>query len=160
MEEVLDYENESLKLAGKGARFANYLIDAIIYGGALGYLSYSNTMTYMEMVQNDPEALMAMDPMELQSQMSVTGSTFGDIFLNLGIMVGYYALCEGLLKGRTIGKFVTGTKAVKKDGSDISFGQAIGRSFARLIPFEPLSVLFGKKGWHDTIPGTMVVKAK
>jgi len=67
----------------------------------------------------------------------------------------YYILFEGIT-GRTIGKFITGTKvlSLKKENP------LIVRSLARLIPFNDLSFLFsdGRKGWHDRISNTIVVE--
>ena len=73
--------------------------------------------------------------------------------------LAYHALLEGFY-GRTLGKFVTGTRVVSADGSRASWGQIIGRSFARFIPFEPFS-FFGRAppvGWHDSLSGTRVVR--
>jgi len=70
----------------------------------------------------------------------------------------YYITLE-TLTGRTVGKWVTGTTVVDERGVRPSFGQIVGRSFARLIPLEPLS-FFGQnaRGWHDSLPKTYVVK--
>ncbi|WP_430454172.1 hypothetical protein [Rhodopirellula europaea] len=45
------------------------------------------------------------------------------------------------------------------DGGKAGFGKILGRSLARMIPFDPLSYLFGDKrlGWHDTLSGTRVI---
>ena len=57
-------------------------------------------------------------------------------------MVGYYVILEASF-GWTIGKLVTGTRVVRFDGDKPHFPQILGRTFARFIPFEPFSVLFG-----------------
>jgi uncharacterized RDD family membrane protein YckC len=70
----------------------------------------------------------------------------------------YYILMEHFF-GATIGKFITGTRVVNYSGGKPSFWQILGRSFARLIPFEPFS-FFGKGGsggWHDSLSKTSVV---
>ncbi|MEI6553222.1 MAG: RDD family protein [bacterium] len=72
--------------------------------------------------------------------------------------VGYNILCESVW-GRTLGKLITDTKVVDKYGKKPSFLRVTGRSFARIIPFDALSFLFGSfpVGWHDSISGTFVV---
>lgn len=82
----------------------------------------------------------------------------------IGFLVGilstltYYAALEAIF-GVTLGKLITGTRVVHTDGSRASVSQILGRSLARMIPFEPLSYLFGDKtlGWHDTMSNTKVV---
>ena len=80
--------------------------------------------------------------------------------VSFGTMVGYYLLFEGLW-GRTPGKFACGTMVIAEDGAKPSFGQVLGRTFARFIPFEPFSLLFSgeRVGWHDSLPRTRVVLA-
>lgn len=79
----------------------------------------------------------------------------------LGILLYllYYPLLEYFF-GQTIGKMITGTKVVRRDGNKIHFWQAIGRTLARYIPLEPLSFTFRKfpTGWHDLLSKTYVVK--
>ena len=86
------------------------------------------------------------------------------IFWVIGIcnVLLYFAVLEATT-GRTIGKFITGTRVVSEKGGKPSFKQILGRTFCRLIPFEALSFLGNKGfpiGWHDSIPGTRVVKAR
>jgi len=75
------------------------------------------------------------------------------------IMLIYYVPQEALF-GRTLGKLITGTKAVNEDGSKLTIGQAIGRTLCRFIPFEAFSFLGGKgrpRGWHDSIAKSIVI---
>ena len=72
--------------------------------------------------------------------------------------MGYYCFFEGIW-GRTPGKFLIGTKVVDEEGDPPSFGQIVGRSACRLIPFEPFS-FFGARGWHDSISHTYVVRTR
>ncbi len=74
------------------------------------------------------------------------------------IFLGYYILLEGIFN-RTIGKFVMGTFIINgRAFTKPTFGQIIGRTFLRLIPFDPLTFFANKPlGWHDTISNTMVV---
>jgi uncharacterized RDD family membrane protein YckC len=81
----------------------------------------------------------------------------------LGILVflAYFVITEALFQ-RTLAKFLTGTVVVAANGRRASMGQIVGRSFARLIPFEAFSFLGGKQpvGWHDSLSGTLVVLAR
>lgn len=85
------------------------------------------------------------------------------IFFLIGAFIlSYYFLFEGI-SGRTVGKYLTGTKVVSEDGGKASFGQVVGRTFCRLIPFEIFSfLLFDDKSrpvfWHDSFPKTRVVE--
>lgn len=83
----------------------------------------------------------------------------------LGVLL-YFIYCvnfEAFWGGRTVGKFITGTKAVNKDGTKITFWKAIIRSLCRFIPFDPISYLAwdGKlDGWHDKFTQTTVISTK
>jgi uncharacterized RDD family membrane protein YckC len=94
---------------------------------------------------------------------------FGDLLqklnsLGLGVilLIAYFAPQEAL-SGRTLVKMVTGTKAVNEDGTKLAPVRALGRTLCRFIPFEPLSFLGQNRrprGWHDRIPGTIVISVK
>ena len=71
----------------------------------------------------------------------------------------YYFLIENYSKGRSIGKFITGTKVVTLEGEIPKSSVFLKRSLYRLIPFEAFSFL-GTNGWHDSIPKTTVVIKK
>lgn len=61
--------------------------------------------------------------------------------------------------GKTIGKLFTGTRVVDNDGNKPPAWSIIIRTASRLIPFEALSFLSSdKRGWHDTISDTFVIK--
>jgi uncharacterized RDD family membrane protein YckC len=83
---------------------------------------------------------------------------WGRLGLGLCSALVYYMAFEGLF-ARTPGKWVCGTVVVDERGGRPSFGQILGRTACRMIPFEPLS-FFGEKGvgWHDTLPRTLVVR--
>jgi len=70
----------------------------------------------------------------------------------------YFAVSE-IVWQKTPAKFITGTKVVMRDGSKAPTMNILGRTLARLIPFESLSFLFRKfpVGWHDKLSGTIVV---
>jgi uncharacterized RDD family membrane protein YckC len=72
--------------------------------------------------------------------------------------VAYYVVCESAFQA-TLGKLVTGTRVVTFNGDKPTFGQVVGRSFARFVPFEAFSFLNRRPiGWHDSWTGTRVVE--
>jgi uncharacterized RDD family membrane protein YckC len=83
-----------------------------------------------------------------------------DFVLGLILFMIYYIVMEASCS-RTVGKLVTGTKVVTESGERPSFGQIVGRTFCRFIPFEALSFLGeGGQGWHDSISKTQVIKSR
>lgn len=83
-----------------------------------------------------------------------------NMLLGFIAMFTYYLSMEATL-GRTVGKLVTGTKVVNEDGQKASFLQVLGRTFARIIPFEAFTFLGSEtRGWHDEMPKTYVVKCR
>ena len=86
--------------------------------------------------------------------------SIGGSVASLILFIVYYGVSE-LLWQKTPAKFITGTKVVMRDGSKAPFKNLLGRSFARIIPFDQLSFLFRKFpiGWHDKLSGTIVVEA-
>jgi uncharacterized RDD family membrane protein YckC len=63
--------------------------------------------------------------------------------------------------GKTLGKLITGTHVVDAKGNRPTFWQFVGRTVSRMIPFEAFSFLWSdKRGWHDTISDTYVIKDK
>jgi uncharacterized RDD family membrane protein YckC len=71
----------------------------------------------------------------------------------------YYTLCEKLLKGYTLGKLITGTRAIRQDGGELTFRNALLRSLSRCVPFEVFSG-FNTLTWHDSWTDTKVIKAR
>jgi uncharacterized RDD family membrane protein YckC len=136
--------------ASQGKRFANYLIDLICFyivvfagGAALGIIIYFI----------NPESSF------LQDESSSPWSGLVDRLLGLLLYGLFMSLTEGLFKGRTLGKLITGTIAVKDDGSPITWEDAFKRGFSRAVPFEPFSALGGNP-WHDRWTDTKVVLVK
>ncbi|WP_072400655.1 RDD family protein [Flaviramulus basaltis] len=83
---------------------------------------------------------------------------FLDRLITGTVLALLYFITETLLKGRTVGKFVTKTKVVLEDGTMPSVIDYLKRSFSRIIPFEAFSFLGNNgRGWHDSISNTFVV---
>lgn len=82
------------------------------------------------------------------------------LFITFSLLILYYVILETCF-GRTIGKWITGTKVVDESGNTPSLGKILGRTFCRVIPFEPFSFLGStQRGWHDSIPKTWVVRTR
>lgn len=129
------------ELAGKGRRFGTMLVDQVTY-----YLLCAVIFAIV---------------IAMLGEQSVDGAKA--YLVSIPAFLLYYVGFEGTI-GRTPGKFVFGTRVVTNDGGAPSFGQAIGRTLSRLIPFEPFSVLLANKGevigWHDSIARTKVIRTR
>ena len=134
--------------ADKGLRFANLLIDTIIFYCSFLLLGFAVGLSAI-VLDFDPSFFV-----ELQNI-----NPFLDRLITAFIMVFYYFGMETLTKGRSIGKFITGTKVVTLEGDLPTANIFLKRSFCRIIPFEAFSFL-GENGWHDSIPKTAVVVKK
>ena len=71
--------------------------------------------------------------------------------------IGYYAFMETKFQ-KTIGKFITKTKVVNKNGTKPKGGDILRRTFCRLIPFDRISFLFTPNGFHDRLSDTTIIK--
>ncbi len=127
-------------LASQGQRFVGFLVDiamlyvvAIAVGFSLGMMGLGSILLSMN-----------------------------EILLGTLLLLLYYVPQEAF-SGMTIGKRLVGTRVVSQDDAEISLVQALGRTFSRCIPFDPLSFLGGggrPQGWHDRIPGTKVIAVR
>jgi uncharacterized RDD family membrane protein YckC len=64
-----------------------------------------------------------------------------------------------LFRGYTLGKFITGTRAIRDDDDELTFKDALLRSLCRIVPLEVFSALAGFP-WHDRWTKTKVVKTR
>jgi len=80
-----------------------------------------------------------------------------DIVFGLVMYLVYYLPLEAIT-GKTVGKHFTKTRVVDLTGNKPDFYQTAGRAFARVIPFEPLSIFRESRDcWHDSLAKTKVV---
>jgi uncharacterized RDD family membrane protein YckC len=130
---------DQLPTAGRGARFLNLLIDTFV----------SRLVAILFAVA----VIRALGPTEGREAVIAV--------VALLAFFAYYIVLEAAF-GWTIAKLITGTRVVRIDGTKPTFPQALGRTFARFIPFEPFSVLFSdsKLGWHDSLSNTRVVQVR
>ncbi|MCX2745772.1 RDD family protein [Mangrovivirga sp. M17] len=79
--------------------------------------------------------------------------------LSIGVFLSYYILIETITNGRSLGKYILGTKVVKVNGEQPEINDYFVRSICRIVPFEAFS-FFGSVGWHDKWSDTRVVDIK
>lgn len=138
--------------ASNGQRFLNFLIDNLLMRYALSWPTGYAVGYFLALVAPD---------------------FYSDIIYNQGfnyyavlVMIGYfnfivyYTFCEKVFKGYTLGKLITGTRALREDGYELTLRDAFLRSLSRCVPFEALSIWFGNGLWHDTWTKTMVIKTR
>lgn len=145
---TLQYTEASL-----GSRFLNFIIDNLFMRFAVSYLSgYVIGFLFSLMA---PEFVASL---AFQEETSTSWILFA-LIIGYFNYITYYTFCEFAFKGYTLGKLITGTKAIREDGKALRFRDALLRSLSRIVPFEPFSA-FGNKLWHDGWTKTMVVKAR
>ena len=129
-------------------RFVAYIIDAILISLVFGVVTSIFGVRYVEM-----DDLSRIDP--------TTN------LLSLVVAWLYFALMESSERGATVGKMAMGLRVVSNDGKRISFMNATGRYFAKIlsalifcIGFIMIAFTDRKRGLHDMIAGTLVIKTR
>ncbi len=139
-----DYEGNTFPFATQGQRLTNFIIDSIfkyVFTVAIGIL--------IVIVFLDDSAVESLAEM----------GRIGEYIIGAITSLVYYALFEYLTDGKSIGKYLTKTRAVNKDGSPMELTVTMTRTLCRLIPFDAFSYLGDKKsGWHDRFSDTIVIK--
>lgn len=127
----------TIKTVTAGKRFGHYLIDLVCF--------YALTFVAGVLL------LLTFPYVDIES-------SFVSYPLTATIIVLYYFTVESLLQS-SLGKLVTGCVVIDEYGNKPNAMQILGRSFARLIPFEAFSCLGdNSRGWHDSISNTYVVQ--
>ena len=124
-----------------------YIIDVILLSIVVGVLA---TILGVDLMQPDIETY---DP------------TLNLVSFVIGWL--YFALMESSERGATVGKMVVGLRVVTSNGQRLSFLNATGRYFAKIISAIILFIGFimigftdKKRGLHDMIAGTLVIKVR
>ena len=132
-------------------RFINYLVDNLLMRYGLSYATGIVVGMFIGLAWPEYIERISTDPGRF------------DLLL-LGVLIGYfnylvyYTFCEKLFRGYTLGKVITGTRAIRTDGAELTFKDALYRSLSRMVPFEVLSGF--SYPWHDTWTNTMVIKTR
>lgn len=137
--------------ATTGQRFLNWLVDILLMRFGLDYLT-GTLLGYL---------LAALAP-DYTRELIYGGNQFDLIVIAYFLLIIdyllYYTICEKAFKGYTVGKLLTGTRAIRQDGAELTFKDALLRSLSRMVPFEPFSA-FGTP-WHDSWTKTMVIRSR
>ena len=140
------FELDDELLATHSQRFVNYLVDYIcqvvmMFGAFVIILMVASSSGNKNIVA------------DIESVTDVVKYAFVSV-----IILIYYNIFE-IFFSVTIGKLITNTLVVDRNGNKPTTDEILLRSICRLIPFEILSFLGAPgKGWHDAISKTYVVK--
>jgi uncharacterized RDD family membrane protein YckC len=143
MDEILDSPataGKTLTYAGFWIRVGAYFIDAIILWAIQMVLAFSVFGGYSFTVPNYPLTIVS---------------------ALVGIL--YFTVMESSTKQATLGKMAVGIKVGDANGGKISFANALGRYFSKIISAIILCIGFMMVGWddrkqglHDKIANTFV----
>jgi len=146
-------EQEFFENASIGQRFLNFLIDNLFMNYVLSLAS--GYVVGMVLAYTFPEFM----------QDIINEGDSGWKYWMLVLILSYfnyliyYTICEKAFKGYTLGKLITGTRAIRIDGAELTVRDALLRSLTRIVPFEILSAL-GARPWHDSWTETRVIKSR
>ena len=139
------------KTAASGQRFVNWLVDNLLMRFGLSYV----TGTFVGMMIGRFFPDYAERIVDTQNTWDLLLLAYAIGFFNYLL---YYTICEKAFRGYTLGKLISGTRAIREDGKELTFKDAFLRSLSRLVPFEVLSG-FGKP-WHDSWTNTTVIQVR
>jgi len=133
--------------AASGKRLTNLLIDRVAF-----YLLLMLMGLLMGMVT--PQAVTYLK--------SIADNRLLDFLITSFLYALFMSVQEAALGGKSLGKLITGTRAVMEDGTPLSTHAAFSRGLARIVPFEPFSALFDNPPhpWHDRWTNSMVIDEK
>ncbi len=121
--DILDDVTYVLYQASGGKRFANYIVDRLIF-----YVLWRLVIAAWFV-----QILFALNfPIENRVVLYLVAYLGACIFLGL-LIAGF----EAATGGKTIGKYITATRAVTEEGVPIGPTKALLRFLVRLVPFEP-----------------------
>jgi len=146
IDDIIPIEDEKItfKIASQGERATNFIIDLIFRSLLLFTVGFFGIFLYP-----DPQFWLLIEE----------GNLLIEIVIGTISTLLYYTVFEAVTNGKSLGKYITKTRAVKEDASPIGFSGAVLRSLCRIIPFEAFSYLGNDAiGWHDEFSGTLVIK--
>ena len=136
------YRYKEVRLVTGWARFGHFLLDRVFYtivealfGLAIGvFLGLTGNAGWFDN----------------------TGDILMKIFCYAILYPWYYILLEYSSQA-SLAKLILGRVVVNEYGEKPTFGQIVGRNYARLVPFEAFSC-FSDSGWHDSWSKTYVIR--
>lgn len=141
----LDQYQPQFEPASRSVRSVNYFIDLAVYYLCCILLLYATGFFVVGQPEHSPTL----------KRFLAANLTYYPAFMVLYVV--YYLVFEGFTAGISPGKALTGTLAVKKDITPITWRHAITRSFCRLIPLDTIFAFTKGAPLHDTITGTTVI---
>jgi len=133
--------------ASSGKRFANYIIDLAVFYGLV-------IVSGIVIALVNPVAIESINEDDI-------GFNLLDRLLGLVLYGTYMFAIEAIFKGKSLGKLITGTRAVNDDGSNVSPKAALLRGLSRAVPFNAFSALGNPAyPWHDKWTKTYVIDEK
>jgi uncharacterized RDD family membrane protein YckC len=139
---------EQVAYGGFWIRFVAYIIDAILLSIVFGVVA---SIVGLRFVNTD-------DPTDIDPTVNL---------LSLVVSWLYFALMESSERGATVGKMAMGLRVVTSDYRRLTFLNATGRYFAKIlsaiilfIGFIMIAFTDKKRGLHDMIAGTLVIKVR
>ena len=143
-ENILDDVEYSYTQATSGKRFLNYLIDRVAIYLVWNYLLYNVNVALLNLIYEYTHSRELLDAFSY--------------LITITFFVFILAVLESVTGGKTLGKMITGTRAINQDGSRITPKAAILRCLSRLVPFEAFSALGNPSfPWHDRWTKTFVI---
>lgn len=157
---VLDevVEDPKFDFAGFGLRFGAYLIDIIplVFISFIIFYIYAGSDLFSEKNMG----------------IALNINTIGDIPLRVGVRylsffmwIIYCTIMEVSSYEGTFGKRMLGIKVTDENGNRLTLGRSIARNLTKIISYFLIGlgfiwILFNKKrrGWHDMIAKTFVIK--
>ncbi|WP_313374781.1 RDD family protein [Chishuiella sp.] len=134
--------------ANQGVRFLNFIIDSIFIVISI-IIIFSIISLFIYFINPESNIFNEIENIHPLLDRILTSSAYFLIYFGI----------EAITKGRSIGKYITGTKVVMIDGTNPTIKDYFSRNISRIIPFDAFSFL-GGNGWHDKISKTTVVNKK
>lgn len=135
--------------ASRGQRFANYCVDLLmtyILGAAIGIL-----IAFVLLYTGNED--------KVDAWSNSNSNRLEDYLFGFITTILYYTFFEFTTGGKTVGKYVTKTRAITSDGQKMDFATVLARSCCRVVPFDAFSFLGDDaSGWHDKWSKTLVIK--
>jgi uncharacterized RDD family membrane protein YckC len=137
-----------LVLASQGKRFLNYIIDMVVF--------YAFTVFLI--------LILGMLRMYAAIILLTSDEPIPKILSSIIFTIIYAMLLgsmEAIFKGKTLGKLITGTRAVNEDGSPTTTATAFKRGLSRAVPVSAFSALGNPSyPWQDKWTNTYVIDEK
>jgi len=143
--DLLNIENYLVR-AESGKRFINLIIDLVLF-----YIIAFGIGVLIALAS----------PSTIEGLGDTNDFGLADRLISLVLYALYMSVVEAVFKGKSLGKIITGTRAVNLDGSRISTSTAFARGFSRAVPFCAFSALGSPcNPWQDRWTNTMVIDEK